>query len=394
MAWIELHQALRNHPKLLHLKALTGVADKDLLRAKLENLWLWCFDYCPLGRLAIGSRPLTAQEIADASEINSILEVSQNGTLDERCHNGGGTPPENQKKRSPNDQATLWLRSLIDSGWIDEIPGGPGGKTLQLHDWKHYGGKLHAQRQADAERQRDRRSGGRPLDVQGIGVRRGERGEEILEEIDREEERPSSGQPPLPLLASPGDPGGVPKAPLSVGDQAEERETVNRYAAWSHPPADKKLEGIRECRALGLSHDYIRNGAQVNKPADVAFWDVMKALKAAGGIRRASRTAILPRTLAEYETPAERARVNGNPSNYVPPVLEEQREVVQQRQDKARDICDELLGSMDQKKLAKWSKEAETAAAKAKIPAGALRESFVKGQLRIRVAKEHGIEGI
>lgn len=125
MAWIELHQALKKHPKTLHLAALVGCADPDHARVKLENLWLWALDYCLNGALAVASRPLSAIEVADASDWR-------------------GDP-------------TVWMRSLIDAGWIDEKAGGKGGKTLYLHDWHVYAGRLIEQRELYNQRQNRKR---------------------------------------------------------------------------------------------------------------------------------------------------------------------------------------------------------------------------------------------
>jgi hypothetical protein len=49
---------------------------------------------------------------------------------------------------------------------------------------------------------------------------------------------------------------------------------------------------------------------------------------------------------------------------------------------------------MDFAELARWQQEAEAAATKAKIPPGPMRESFIRINLRIRVAKLNGIEGL
>lgn len=133
MAWIELHQSLRNHPKILHLKVLLGAQDKDLVRAKLENLWLWALDYCLNGRLTVAERPLSAAEIAEAAEWS-----------------GDGA---------------VFLQSLIAAGWIDERPGGKNGKTLYLHDWQDYAGRLLSKRESERKRVAEYRENGRTRTV-------------------------------------------------------------------------------------------------------------------------------------------------------------------------------------------------------------------------------------
>lgn len=50
MAWIESHQALRDHPKVRHLARLLGV-DNDSALGKLHRFWYWCIDYAEDGDL-------------------------------------------------------------------------------------------------------------------------------------------------------------------------------------------------------------------------------------------------------------------------------------------------------------------------------------------------------
>ena len=120
MAWIELHQSLRDHPKLLRLASAVGSSDPDLVRAKLENLWLWCLDYAESGAL----RCLSAHEIAIAS-------------------------------RWPGDEA-VWQRSLIECGWLDKRDGGAGGYTLHVHDWQEFAGRLIDRRNEKRNATRER----------------------------------------------------------------------------------------------------------------------------------------------------------------------------------------------------------------------------------------------
>lgn len=78
MAWIESHQTLLNHPKLLHLASLMEW-DIDTAIAKLHRLWWWCLDYAPDGNVSRHSADMVALSIglsADMGEklINSLLE--------------------------------------------------------------------------------------------------------------------------------------------------------------------------------------------------------------------------------------------------------------------------------------------------------------------------------
>jgi len=213
MAWIELHQALRKHPKLLHLTSLVGISDKDLVRAKLENLWLEALDYCLNGRLAVAERPLGAAEIADWSGWSG--------------------------------DSALWLRSLIASGWIDEKAGGSGGKTLYLHDWQQYAGKLLARREADRARKPkkgvQRNSNGNPS----------ESGRTYLPEptVTVPTNQPEEEEPPRPLA-------------LASQDAPDEGRELDRSTAafgfCASPGIEAKKRSISELRRLGISHEFIR----------------------------------------------------------------------------------------------------------------------------------------
>lgn len=185
------------------------------------------------------------------------------------------------------------------------------------------------------------------------GIRRGERGAE--------------GSPP-PLFAA-------------RDEDAEVLETVSRFAAWSHPVPDKKADGIRELRSLGCSHEYIRNGAQVNKPADAGFWDIVRALKAA---RNSTRRATVPG-----------AHQRENATAYEKSARPNHEEIVaeQKRKDEAIAKCRELLLAMDPTERERWFAEARAAAEAAKVFPTAIN-AYVESQLLSRIAKQHGVEGL
>jgi hypothetical protein len=110
MAWIEVHQSLQRHPKLLRLSAKLRI-HKAQSAGHLLFLWLWTLDYAPTGDLsAFGP-----------AEISAAAECSFD--------------PE------------IFLQALRETGWID-----PNGV---LHDWYDYAGKLIERRAADKERKRD-----------------------------------------------------------------------------------------------------------------------------------------------------------------------------------------------------------------------------------------------
>ena len=131
MAWIEVHQTLQRHPKLLRLSAKLRV-HRAQSAGHLLFLWLWSLDYAPTGDLsAFGPAEITA-----AAEY-------------------------------PGD-AEIFAQALRETGWIEA-----DGK---LHDWYDYAGKLIEKREADRERKAESRrvppvvhrtSGGHPPDGAG-----------------------------------------------------------------------------------------------------------------------------------------------------------------------------------------------------------------------------------
>jgi len=97
MAWIELHQEFRDHPKVARLAARLNV-DYCLAQAYLINLWLWACSYARDGNLT----KFSALEITEGAK--SKVEAS------------------------------LFIQTLIELQWIDRA-----GDKIMLHDWKKYG---------------------------------------------------------------------------------------------------------------------------------------------------------------------------------------------------------------------------------------------------------------
>ena len=94
MAWIELHQTLRDHPKVIRLAEKLAVHPAEAT-GLLVNLWLWAVAYAEDGQL----RRYTDAEIAQASRW-----FGQSGDL--RC-------------------------ALRETGWEDS--------DGTIHDWEEYG---------------------------------------------------------------------------------------------------------------------------------------------------------------------------------------------------------------------------------------------------------------
>jgi hypothetical protein len=101
MAWIELHEELRDHPKIKRLAKDMG-ASKAEARGWVIGLWLWSATYAENGRLT----GMDAEEISDACDYE-------------------GNEPEKL------------LGALIERGLVDR-----NGDELTIHDWEKHGLRL------------------------------------------------------------------------------------------------------------------------------------------------------------------------------------------------------------------------------------------------------------
>lgn len=125
MAWIELHQTLPRHPKLLRLAGRLRVHPAQAA-GHLTFLWLWTLDYAPTGDLsAFGPAEISAAA----------------------CFPG---------------DAEQFQRTLIETGWLDE--------DGHVHDWHEYAGRLVEERAQAKARMRAFRER-QKADKEQIGTR-------------------------------------------------------------------------------------------------------------------------------------------------------------------------------------------------------------------------------
>lgn len=121
MAWIEAHDTLPDHPKVLRA-ARTLRMDSDALVGKLIRLWTW----------ALNNRENGALSDLDATVLHRILNY--------------------------NGKAEKLLSALLEAQLLDALPEG----GYAIHDWDEHTGRLMEQRdrkRAQArERQRRRRA--------------------------------------------------------------------------------------------------------------------------------------------------------------------------------------------------------------------------------------------
>ena len=112
MAWIESHQSLGTHRKLLALCEELRLPDYAAI-GMLHCLWWWALDNAPQGDLA----GIYDRNLAGVSHWSGKPEA--------------------------------WRRALVSAGWPDEQDG-----RRTIHDWQDYAGKLIEKRGANAARQR------------------------------------------------------------------------------------------------------------------------------------------------------------------------------------------------------------------------------------------------
>ena len=100
MAWIESHQVLERHPKVLDLKDLMGWTLDETI-GKLHRFWWWCLDFAPDGQLEKFSHSVIGQSV----------------NLDA-------------------NMSAQFVQSLITAKWVDSEP------CLRVHDWWEYAGRF------------------------------------------------------------------------------------------------------------------------------------------------------------------------------------------------------------------------------------------------------------
>ena len=120
MAWIQVHQQLKDHRKLLAAADELEIEPPHML-GLLTSFWLWALDNAPSGSL----EGISNRNIARAAQWNK--------------------------------EPDAFVEAMKSAGFLDITEDG----TLEIHDWYEYAGKLIDQREAEKQRSRRRR---RPQD--------------------------------------------------------------------------------------------------------------------------------------------------------------------------------------------------------------------------------------
>ena len=116
MAWIKVHQTLKDHRKVLQAADELEIETAHML-GLIVSFWLWALDNAPAGSLA----GISHRMIARAA----------------------------QWERSPEP----FVSALISAGLLKDTPDG-----LEINDWYEYAGKLIDQREAEKNRSKRRRA--------------------------------------------------------------------------------------------------------------------------------------------------------------------------------------------------------------------------------------------
>jgi hypothetical protein len=117
VAWIQVHQQLKDHRKLLAAADELEIEPPHML-GLLTSFWLWALDNAPSGSL----EGISNRNIARAAQWNK--------------------------------EPDTFVEAMKSAGFLDITEDG----TLEIHDWYEYAGKLIDQREAEKQRSRRRRA--------------------------------------------------------------------------------------------------------------------------------------------------------------------------------------------------------------------------------------------
>ena len=135
MAWIELHQTLREHKKMFACADALNLSRIEMI-GTLVSLWLWALDNAQDGSLE-GVSDKTIARVCDF----------------------------------PEKKAGKLMEALNKHGWLDK-----SGDHYVIHDWYDYAGKLMERREKDRKRKNNSKnkqadfqgsSSGNPAEVHG-----------------------------------------------------------------------------------------------------------------------------------------------------------------------------------------------------------------------------------
>ena len=218
MAWLQVHQTLKDHRKLFDAADQLEVEPPHMM-GLLVSFWLWALDNAPTGSLV----DITPRMISRAAQWDG--------------------DPEKLAK------------TLIRAGWIDEKEDG----TLEIHDWYEYAGKLIDQRQAEKERSRSRRAAAAasadasPDDPTPTAGRPANSRKKVGGRVDQSREDKTREGNTLPSPSDEGSDGGTKslvEARFLEFWKAYPKKTGKQYALFLSTPSARRATGILLSDAL------------------------------------------------------------------------------------------------------------------------------------------------
>lgn len=216
MAWIQVHQTLKDHRKVLAAADELDIEPAHML-GLLISFWLWALDNAPTGSLA----GISPRMIARAAQYN--------------------------------EDPGKFVDALKDVGLLDTDQEG----NLELHDWYEYTGKLIDQREAEKLRSRRRRAAA--AEAQPPTDRRATAGQSADGTQDNREK-----------AAGRVDQSRQDKTRLNQSRQEKEGEAANAAAPAADPVPYSEIVDLYH--SICLSYPRLRNTSKKRKQAIAARW--------------------------------------------------------------------------------------------------------------------------
>ena len=216
MAWIQVHQTLKDHRKVLAAADELDIEPAHML-GLLISFWLWALDNAPTGSLA----GISPRMIARAAQYN--------------------------------EDPGKFVDALKDVGLLDTDQAG----NLELHDWYEYTGKLIDQREAEKLRSRRRRADA--AEAKPPTDRRATAGQSADGTQDNREK--ATGRV---------DQSRQDKTRLNQSRQEKEGEAANAAAPAADPVPYSEIVDLYH--SICLSYPRLRNTSKKRKQAIAARW--------------------------------------------------------------------------------------------------------------------------
>lgn len=331
-----------DHPKTLRLIALVGRQEADIYPLRL---WKWAAKYARTGVIYLGAPAIEAA-----------------------C-GWRGTPGKLHK-------------ALVEAEFIEK-------DGITIHDWMDGIGRSILIYERKKQKQRDKYAATHGILPEERGKKHPYPGGDTREwrggeTQDSKSRRGGDNRPPSPpdqappgtttppdVPTEPAEPQGdvIPLPARTGGEQEIDPYALDleAFADFRTPGARHKREAFEDLVRQGVSHERIREAAREH--GDWDFYEVVKALRNGRGKQG-------------------QGRPNPPKAPPGPPRTETQRKL-----DEARAAVDAKLAELPAETIAEWTRQAEEEAKANKVHPENMRLA-VTTALRIRAAKEFGIEGV